>query len=138
MHAAILLLALDQQAGLHDILGVTGEKKMNPPGEWNHTKIVAKGTKFEHWLNGTKVLEYELSSPELLAADERAMDFGGEIIPAAIANYNVQAHSFDDYWEDIGTIRAFYETNLMLTEPNPPFSIDHADAPIYEMLEQEA
>ncbi|MBL8850563.1 MAG: glucose-1-phosphate adenylyltransferase [Planctomycetaceae bacterium] len=58
-------------------------------------------------------------------------DFGREVFPAAIRARKVQVHLFDGYWEDIGTIRAFYETNLMLTEPNPPFSIDHADAPIY-------
>jgi len=58
-------------------------------------------------------------------------DFGREVFPAAIRARKVQVHLFDGYWEDIGTIRAFYETNLLLTEPNPPFSIDHPDAPIY-------
>lgn len=68
---------------------------------------------------------------ELLAADEAAVDFGGEIIPAAIKNYNVQAHLFDDYWEDIGTIRAFYEANLDLASPLPKFNFFNAEAPIY-------
>ena len=44
-------------------------------------------------------------------------DFGGEIIPASAAEYNVQAYLFDDYWEDIGTIKSFYDANLALTEP---------------------
>ena len=44
---------------------------------------------------------------------------------------NVFAYSFEGYWEDIGTIRSFYETNLSLTKPYAPFEfIDH-DAPIY-------
>ena len=68
---------------------------------------------------------------ELLAADAKAVDFGGEVIPAAIASYNVQAHSFDDYWEDIGTIRAFYEANLDLASPLPKFNFFNAEAPIY-------
>lgn len=58
-------------------------------------------------------------------------DFGKEIFPAAIRTHRVQLHLFDGYWEDIGTIRSFYEANLALAAPNPPFDIDHALAPIY-------
>ncbi len=68
---------------------------------------------------------------ELLKADESAVDFGGEIIPAAIRNYNVQAHLFNDYWEDIGTIRAFYQANLDLSSPLPKFNFFNAESPIY-------
>ena len=68
---------------------------------------------------------------ELLAADEKAVDFGGEIIPAAIETCNVQAHLFNDYWEDIGTIRAFYEANLDLASPLPKFNFFNTEAPIY-------
>ena len=79
---------------------------------------------------GIYVFDYE-KLQELLAKDEKAMDFGGEIIPAAIASYNVQAHSFDDYWEDIGTIRAFFDANLDLASPLPKFNFFNAEAPIY-------
>jgi glucose-1-phosphate adenylyltransferase len=79
---------------------------------------------------GIYVFDYE-KLQELLAKDAKAMDFGGEIIPAAIANYNVQAHSFDDYWEDIGTIRAFFDANLDLAAPLPKFNFFNAEAPIY-------
>jgi len=59
-------------------------------------------------------------------------DFGKEIIPSAIEDYNMQAFLFDDYWEDIGTIEAFYDANLALTQqPQPPFSFYNEDAPIY-------
>ncbi|MGQ0541782.1 MAG: glucose-1-phosphate adenylyltransferase [Blastocatellia bacterium] len=68
---------------------------------------------------------------ELLAADTTAVDFGGEIIPAAIKNYNVQAHLFNGYWEDIGTIRAFYDANLDLASPLPKFNFFDTEAPIY-------
>ena len=54
---------------------------------------------------------------ELLGENEDWVDFGREIIPWAIENLNVQAHLFNDYWEDIGTIRAFYEANLDLSSP---------------------
>ena len=59
-------------------------------------------------------------------------DFGKEIIPAALSSHNVQAYLFNDYWEDIGTIEAFYNANLALTEqPDPPFSFYDEKAPIY-------
>ena len=59
-------------------------------------------------------------------------DFGKEIIPAAAPDHNVQAYLFDGYWEDIGTIEAFYDANLALTQqPQPPFSFYDEKAPIY-------
>lgn len=68
---------------------------------------------------------------ELLKADDSWVDFGREIIPSAIEKYTVQAHLFKDYWEDIGTIRAFYEANLDLAAPLPKFNFFDASAPIY-------
>jgi glucose-1-phosphate adenylyltransferase len=79
---------------------------------------------------GIYVFDYE-KLIELLQADERAVDFGGELIPSAIEKYNVQAHLFDGYWEDIGTIRAFYEANLDLASPLPKFNFFDTEAPIY-------
>lgn len=68
---------------------------------------------------------------ELLHANETAVDFGGEIIPAAIKEYNVQAFLFNSYWEDIGTIRAFFDANLDLASPLPKFNFFDTEAPIY-------
>jgi glucose-1-phosphate adenylyltransferase len=69
---------------------------------------------------------------ELLARDADQHDFGKEIIPEAIKNYKVKAYLFDGYWEDIGTIGAFYESNMGLVKyPNPAFSFFHPAAPIY-------
>jgi glucose-1-phosphate adenylyltransferase len=79
---------------------------------------------------GIYVFDYE-KLKELLQADESAFDFGGEVIPAAISKYNVQAHLFDGYWEDIGTIRAFYEANLDLASPLPKFNFFDTESPIY-------
>jgi glucose-1-phosphate adenylyltransferase len=60
-----------------------------------------------------------------------AEDFGKEIIPAAIERFRVYAYEFDGYWEDIGTIRAFYEANLALGLPDPPFDFYDVEHPIY-------
>jgi glucose-1-phosphate adenylyltransferase len=58
-------------------------------------------------------------------------DFGGDVLPASIQTYRVFGYTFRGYWEDIGTIRAFYEANLMLARRNPPFSFDDPVRPIY-------
>ncbi|HEY7217619.1 MAG TPA: glucose-1-phosphate adenylyltransferase [Candidatus Binatia bacterium] len=69
---------------------------------------------------------------DLLQRDRQRHDFGREILPAALIDHNVQAYLFNDYWEDIGTIEAFYNANLALTEqPDPPFSFYDEKAPIY-------
>ena len=58
-------------------------------------------------------------------------DFGGHVIPYAIKTHKVQGFEFNGYWEDIGTIRSFYEANLRLTEPDPPFKFVDPVYPIY-------
>jgi glucose-1-phosphate adenylyltransferase len=69
---------------------------------------------------------------DLLEQHPEQTDFGKEIIPGAAADYNLQAYLFDDYWEDIGTIEAFFEANLALTmQPKPAFSFYDEKAPIY-------
>ncbi len=69
---------------------------------------------------------------KLLKQSLQRTDFGKEIIPDAAKDHNVQAYLFDDYWEDIGTIEAFYNANLALTQqPMPTFSFYDEAAPIY-------
>jgi len=58
-------------------------------------------------------------------------DFGLHIVPAAIESARVYAFPFDGYWEDIGTISAFYEANLALAQPDPPFDFYDRNRPIY-------
>ncbi|MEQ8786772.1 MAG: glucose-1-phosphate adenylyltransferase [Pirellulaceae bacterium] len=58
-------------------------------------------------------------------------DFGREVFPAAIRARDVHVHLFDGYWEDIGTIRAFYDANLSLAAAEPPFHFAQPEAPVY-------
>ncbi len=58
-------------------------------------------------------------------------DFGGDVIPYALNRKKVFGYDFGGYWEDIGTIRSFYDTNLALTLPDPPFNLFDAENPIY-------
>ncbi|MBD2576530.1 glucose-1-phosphate adenylyltransferase [Oscillatoria sp. FACHB-1406] len=69
---------------------------------------------------------------KLLQENPDKTDFGKEIIPSASGHYNIQAYLFNGYWEDIGTIEAFFDANLALTkQPAPPFSFYDEKAPIY-------
>lgn len=58
-------------------------------------------------------------------------DFGKEVIPNAISNKKVFAYFFDGYWEDIGTIGAFFDAHIDLTSPLPSFNFYDESAPIY-------
>src|SRR6185295_17296758 len=63
---------------------------------------------------GIYVFKYDVIE-KVLAEDSSRLDFGKEVIPASLRNYNVQAYLFNGYWEDIGTIAAFYKANLDMT-----------------------
>ena len=78
---------------------------------------------------GIYVFEPQVLTSLLLGQQQD--DFGKHIIPAAIEKLNVFAHTFDGYWEDIGTTSAFYRANLALTETDPKFSFYQPDAPIF-------
>lgn len=58
-------------------------------------------------------------------------DFGKEVFPATVRSRLVKVYLFDGYWEDIGTIKAFYEANLSLASPSPPFQFHVPGKPIY-------
>jgi glucose-1-phosphate adenylyltransferase len=62
---------------------------------------------------------------------ETGMDFGRELIPAALDRYRVVAHMHDSYWADVGTVESFYDANIMLTQPGAPFSFYDPKRPVY-------
>jgi glucose-1-phosphate adenylyltransferase len=66
-----------------------------------------------------------------LLTESTAADFGRDLIPQVVHNHRIWAYLFDGYWEDIGTIRAFYEANLALTGASPQFNFYDAKMPIY-------
>jgi glucose-1-phosphate adenylyltransferase len=64
-------------------------------------------------------------------AQDGATDFGKQIIPHALSRYRVHAHLFRGYWADVGTVRAFYDANVMLTNANAPFTFYDPRRPMY-------
>jgi glucose-1-phosphate adenylyltransferase len=70
------------------------------------------------------VLEQSLADPKLV-------DFGRHVIPDAVPRRRVQAHVHRGYWEDVGTIQSYFQANLALCEPIPPFDFYDTAHPIY-------
>ena len=66
-----------------------------------------------------------------LLADASMIDFGYQVIPRSIEKFDVYGFLFDGYWEDLGTIEAFYRANMDLTSSDPHFDFHDMSAPIY-------
>ena len=71
---------------------------------------------------------------DLLNAKPLATDFGKEIFPRSISTHHVQAHLFDGYWEDLGTVKAYHEANLALAGDDPPFDFHSPEGVIYTRM----
>ena len=75
---------------------------------------------------------YVFSRDVLLDTLERpGIDFGKEIIPAALGTLSVHSFLYRGYWADVGTIDAFYDANIQLTRRGAPFNFFHPHRPIY-------
>jgi glucose-1-phosphate adenylyltransferase len=104
-------------------------KAVSTPPDWIESRgIKCKGRDCIASM-GIYVFDRELLS-NLLTGTEYT-DFGKEVFPATINSHHVQMHLFDGYWEDIGTIRSFYNANLSVASDHPEFEIMKPDAPIY-------
>ena len=66
-----------------------------------------------------------------LESEKSSDDFGKEIIPSLLGQVRMCSYIFDGYWEDIGSVRAFFEANLKLTDPVPPFNFFDERNPIF-------
>jgi len=88
------------------------------------------------WVSENKVLAsmgIYIFKKEILkdALNMAGDDFGKDIVPEAVRTYHTSAYRFEDYWEDIGTIDAFFNANIALTKPNPEFTFYDVQNPIY-------
>jgi len=68
---------------------------------------------------------------ELLVRNPSWVDFGKEIIPGALKTHRVFSHMFSGFWEDIGTVRSYFDVSMAMTSPNPPFDLHDPDHMIY-------
>jgi glucose-1-phosphate adenylyltransferase len=94
------------------------------------SEILTDKNKDDSYLASMGIYVFNAKAMEDCLANELT-DFGKEIIPGAISRLKVNAYLFSGYWEDIGTIRNFYETNLELTTLKPSFDFYDENKPIY-------
>ncbi|MBL9137239.1 MAG: DUF1080 domain-containing protein [Verrucomicrobiales bacterium] len=89
-------------ASFYDVLPVQTNALPRPPGEWNQSRIVVRKSKVEHWLNGEKVLTYDLESPEVKAAIAASKFRGvagfGSVFPHPIL---LQDHGGDAWFRNL-------------------------------------
>lgn len=77
------------------------------------------------YIFSAKVLE------DILEQQQDWIDFGKHVIPNTLKTHRVFSHVFSGFWEDIGTVRSYYETHMRLVKPNPPFDFYDPSHPIY-------
>ena len=80
---------------------------------------------------GIYIFNADTMEEVLSGENEKYTDFGNEVLPLAIGKKKINSYIFDGYWEDIGTIRSFYDANLALCEPYPTFDFYGETQPIY-------
>ena len=84
----------------------------------------------DHYLASMGIYVFKRSTLIELLENEMA-DFGKHIIPSAIDSHRVYSYVYKGYWEDIGTIRSFYEANLDMVNMIPKFNFFEMEMPIY-------
>ncbi|MEC8329804.1 MAG: glucose-1-phosphate adenylyltransferase [Verrucomicrobiota bacterium] len=99
-------------------VGDSVRKKMKNPSEQRYC-LASMGI----YVFSAKTLNEALRS--------ESTDFGKEIIPGMLGKQKLCSYVFDGYWEDIGTVKAFFDCNLRLTDPIPPFNFFDEEALIY-------
>ena len=88
----------------------------------------------ERYLASMGIYVFNMDVLKKLLCESTESDFGKHIIPGAIHTHKVYSYIFDDYWEDIGSIRSFWAANLALTEALPSFSFYDMASPIYTRM----
>ncbi len=83
------------------------------------------------YLGSMGIYMFKVDVLDDLLQNSHHTDFGGDVIPSAIPTHRVFGFDFEGYWEDIGTIRSFYETNLALAHPESPFDFHDPRGPIF-------
>jgi glucose-1-phosphate adenylyltransferase len=132
---AVIPVARDQTAGF-GILKVDGTGRVvhfeEKPGAHRlddlESEIPGRGRGF---LASMGIYMFRREALESAIADASLVDFGRHVIPKAISSMRVQSYVFEGYWEDVGTIKSYFEANLELTKPIPPFDFFDAARPVY-------
>jgi glucose-1-phosphate adenylyltransferase len=94
-------------------------------------KLAASDDNAKPFVASMGIYAFKMNVLEELLEQTTGKDFGNEIIPQNINRFTMYAYPFDGYWEDIGTIKAFFDANIALTQPDPPFNFYERNHPIF-------
>jgi glucose-1-phosphate adenylyltransferase len=83
------------------------------------------------YLASMGIYVFDRRAIEAALEDEKSIDFGKDVLPAMLSKTRVQAYFYEGYWEDVGTVRSYFDANLALTRPEPEFNFYHPRFPIY-------
>ena len=107
--------------------------RVRTPSDWIDRKgIVSRGRQYLASM-GIYLFNREVLT-ELLNVKPAYTDFGKDVFPNSYPKYHVQAHLFDGYWEDLGTIKSYHQANLALAGENPPFEFHSPSGVIYTRM----
>jgi glucose-1-phosphate adenylyltransferase len=107
--------------------------RVRTPAEWIERKgIPARGRQYLASM-GIYLFKREVLV-ELLNMRPALTDFGKDVFPQSYRRYRVQAHLFDGYWEDLGTVKAYHEAHMQLASENPPFDFHSPGGTIYTRM----
>jgi glucose-1-phosphate adenylyltransferase len=85
------------------------------------------------YLASMGIYVFERKALQAALQDSDCVDFGKHVLPAMLGGSRVQAYFYDGYWEDVGTVRSYFDANLALTRVNPAFNFYHPRLPIYTL-----
>ncbi|MDR2767522.1 MAG: glucose-1-phosphate adenylyltransferase [Treponema sp.] len=122
------ILRVNKDLGITEFCEKPGPDK--DIGEYKVPHELKKENTRDEYLASMGIYIFNADAMESVLANDLT-DFGKEIIPQSINKLKVNAYIFNGYWEDIGTIRSFYEANLELTTLRPRFDIYNENMPIY-------
>jgi len=89
------------------------------------------GAKDPGYLASMGIYVFERRAIEAALEQSENIDFGKHVLPSMLSTTRVQAYYYRGYWEDVGTVRSYFEANLALTKPDPEFNFYHPRYPIY-------
>jgi glucose-1-phosphate adenylyltransferase len=103
------------------------------PAEWIEARGIPCHNRFYLASMGIYLFKRDVLI-QMLNAPPLATDFGKEIFPRSMKTHRVQAHLFDGYWEDVGTVKAYHEASLALTTDSPPFDFHSPEGVIFTRM----
>ena len=127
------IVQIDSDARVVDFFEKPSDEKLLDELEVPDRVFLERGVdpKGRHHIGSMGVYLFTKEALQGALDNEQRTDFGKHVFPNVLKKFRVIAHFFDGYWEDIGTVRTFYEANLDLTAQIPKFNFYDPNRPVF-------